>query len=100
MEATSLQFAHAARTLGDVARSRGLAVPAFRSPPRIAAERSIRRRQGSATVAVRLRGRPWLAVLADMVDGVIIANDLDPAQANDLRTDLWSAVEGTHLRAA
>ncbi|MCP3856693.1 MAG: hypothetical protein GY745_12455 [Actinomycetia bacterium] len=100
MEATSLQFAQAARTLGDVARSRGLAVPAFRSPPRVESDRSIRRRKGSATVAIRLRGRPWLAVLADMVDGVIVANDLCPAQANELRTELWTAVEGSHLRAA
>ncbi len=34
-EASSLRFASAARTLGQVARQRGLAVPGFRSPPRL-----------------------------------------------------------------
>ena len=77
MEATSLQFAAAARALGDAARARDLLVPGFRSPPRRAdAERTLKRWPGGATVSVRLRGRPFVAVAADMVEGVLVANGL------------------------
>lgn len=96
MEATSLRFAAAARTLGLVARRQGLTVPGFRSPPRLeGVERTLRRRtDGNATVAVRLKGRPWVAVLADMIDGVLAANQLTGAEATRVRTVLWAAVEG------
>ncbi len=96
MEATSLRFAAAARTLGLTARRQGLVVPGFRSPPRITdVDRSLRRRaDGPAVVAVRLKGRPWVAVLADMIDGVLAANDLHGAGAAQVRTALWTAVEG------
>lgn len=95
MEATSIRFATAARTLGAVARARGLLVPAFRSPPRLeGVERSIRRRaDGGVVVAVRLRGRPWAAVLADMIDGVVVANGLGGVDADRLRSVLWRAVD-------
>jgi hypothetical protein len=102
MEANSLRYAAAVRSLGRAARQRGLVVPAFRSPPRLAeAERSIRwRRDGGATVSVRLRGRPWAAVLADMIEGVVVTNGLDGPRADHTRTMLWSAVEGGGLQAA
>ncbi|MCB1015024.1 MAG: hypothetical protein KDB10_07890 [Acidimicrobiales bacterium] len=102
MEATSLRFAAAARSLAHAARRRGLAVPAFRSPPRlVGVDRSIRRRpDGAATVSVRLRGRPWVAVLADMVEGVVVANALSGGAADQCRTAMWSAVEGGGLQAA
>lgn len=95
MDATSIRFATAARTLGAVARARGLLVPAFRSPPRLeGVERSIRRRaDGGVVVAVRLRGRPWAAVLADMIDGVVAANGLRAVEADRLRSVLWRAVD-------
>ena len=95
MEATSLRFAAAARLLGRVARRRGLDVPGFRSPPRLqGADRSLRRHSsGAATVSVRYRGRPWPAVLADMIDGVVAANGLVGNAADRTRTALWSAVE-------
>ena len=96
MEATSLRFSAAARTLGLVARRQGLAVPGFRSPPRLTeVDRTLRRRaDGGATVAVRLKGRPWVAVLADMIDGIVVANGLDGAEAARVRTLLWCSVEG------
>ena len=101
MEATSLRFAHAARTIADVARSRGLEPPAFRSPPAIAGlQRSLRRRGSEATVSVRLRQRPWVAVLADMIDGVVAANRLSGAAADEVRTALWQGVEGAVVIAA
>ena len=101
MEATSLRFAYAARTITDVARARGLEAPAFRSPPALAGvQRSLRSRGGAATVAVQLRHRPWVAVLADMIDGVCAVNGLRGAAADDVRTALWQAVEGAVVVAA
>jgi len=92
---TTAAFAHAARTLAQEARRRGLLAPSFRCPPRlVGADRTLRRRPGGAVVAVRLRGRPWPAVLADMIEGVIAANGLSPPLATRVRTDLWETVTG------
>ena len=74
MEATSLRFAAAARSLGQAARLRSLVVPGFRSPPGLAdVHRTLRFRGGVPTVAVQLKGRPWSAVVADMIEGVVAA---------------------------
>jgi hypothetical protein len=101
MEGTALRFAEAARTLGDAARPLGLTLPSFRSPPRLAgAHRTVRRRAGGVTIAVRLRGRPWVAVLADMVEGVLVANGLTGAAAARARAALWAAVDEHHEVAA
>ena len=102
MEATSLRFAVAARSLGEAARRQGLAVPGFRSPPRLTGvNRSLRRRaDGGITVAVVLRGRPWVAVLADMIEGVVVANDLSGPAADRCRTAMWAVVDGGGLQAA
>lgn len=92
--ATSLMFANAARSLGQAARLRDLAVPGFRSPPSIeGVQRSIRRRRGVPSVAVRLKGRPWSAVVADMIEGVVVANGLTGARADRARSALWLAVD-------
>ena len=102
MQATSIRFAAAVRSLGDAARGLGLDVPGFRSPPRVhGASRSLRRRpDGAVTVAVVLRDRPWVAVLADMIEGVVVANDLHGPVADRARTALWTAVDGGGLQAA
>ena len=42
--------------------------------------------------SVRLRGRPWPAVLADMIEGVVAVNELAPPAATRVRTDLWELV--------
>lgn len=90
---TTLDFAHAARALGREARRRGLVAPSFRSPPRIVGvDRSMRRYPKGATVAVQLKGRPWMAVLSDMIEGVVVANRLQPPHADRLRTELWKVV--------
>ena len=76
----ALRFADAARRLGAAAHEAGLNVPAFRSPPRVAgAARTIRRYPAGAVVSVRLRGRPFAEVVADMVDGVLAANQVPAA---------------------
>ena len=99
MEATSLRFAAAARALGHAARRRGLVVPGFRSPPRLPeVDRSLRRRpDGHAMIAIRLRGRPWMAVISDMVEGVVAANGLTGADADGARRALWACLEAEAL---
>ena len=94
MGITSLDFGSAARSLGRAARLRGLVVPVFASPPsRPDLDRSIRRRNGSPMVSVRLKGRPRGAVLADMIEGVVVANHLAGARADLARSALWLAVD-------
>jgi hypothetical protein len=101
MEAMVLRFASAARLLGEEARRRGLVAPGFRSPPRIqGAARSLRRRSDGAVVAVSLRDRPFAAVLADMVDGVVAANGLAGSDADAARSALWGVLDRGGVRAA
>jgi hypothetical protein len=47
-------------------------------------------------VAVVVKGRPFQAVIADLIEGIVVANDLDPAEATRVRTLLWDAVVGEH----
>jgi hypothetical protein len=97
----ALRFAEAARHLGAAAHAAGLTVPAFRCPPRIAgAARTIRRYPGGTVVSVRLRGRPFEAALDDMVEGVLVANRVEPADAVRLREVLEDAVHGQAPAAA
>jgi hypothetical protein len=68
----------------------------------VGVDRTIRRRAEGAIVSVRMRGRPWLAVLSDMIEGVVVANQLAPPRSDRLRTELWQAcapaAETTHAR--
>lgn len=94
MEASTAEFATTARTLGRELRSRGLIAPGFRCPPRIVGvDRSLRRWEGGATVSVRVKGRPLMAVVADMIEGAVAANRLTSPRADRLRAELWEAVE-------
>jgi anti-sigma regulatory factor (Ser/Thr protein kinase) len=53
----------------------------------------VRRTAGGAViVAVELRDRPFVAVVADMVEGVVVANGLGGVDATRVRTALWEAV--------
>lgn len=98
---TTLDFAAAARQLGREARRRGLVAPSFRCPPRIVGvDRSLRRHASGAVVAVQLKGRPWPAVLGDMIEGVVVANRLQPPHADRLRTELWQALSGSSVAGA
>ena len=86
-------FADAAKVLAGVARAHGLAAPGYRTPPRtVGLDRTVRRTAQGGAVAVRVKGRPWPAVIADMIDGVIAVNQLPSLQANRVRADLWDAV--------
>lgn len=94
--ATTVEFAAAARALTREARRRGLIGPSYRCPPRlVGVDRSIRRRPNGAVVSIRLHGRPRGAVIADMIEGVVVANLLRPPDADRVRTELWTAIEST-----
>lgn len=51
-------------------------------------------------VSVRVRDRPWPAVLADMVEGVVVANGLVAPEADRARSALWESVAGSVTPAA
>jgi len=90
----TLRFAEVARRLGAAAHAQGLAVPAFRSPPRTpGVARTLRRHPGGTVVSVQLRGRPFPAVVDDMVDGVLAANRVASADADALRAALHASVD-------
>jgi hypothetical protein len=78
------------KRIADAARTLGLVAPSFRSPPRTpGAQRTIRRNRRGALVR---RGRPAPAVVADLIEGVVVANELGVAEATRARTALWEAV--------
>lgn len=88
---TTTQFASAARLLASEAHRYGLTAPGFRSPPRIIGfDRTVRWRQTGGLVAVALRGRPFVAVLSDMIEGVIVINRLKTPEADRVRSALWT----------
>ena len=91
----TFRFADACRALTVACRRCGLTSPSFRSPPGVQGEvRTIRRRDdGAAVVSVAHRGRPFGAVVADLVEGVVVANQLQGADALRARSALWEAVE-------
>lgn len=88
------KFAEAGKRLGTAASLLGLSVPAFRAPPRVeGTDRTIRwGPNDTVSVSVRIRRRPWAAVLADMIDGVVCANRLNPSDAARVRNECWQAV--------
>jgi hypothetical protein len=88
-------FAQTARALAAGARAAGLLVPAFRTPPkRSDAVRTIRKLPGGAVVAVKVRDRPRVEVVGDMVEGVLQANGLSGEAATRMRSTLLAAVLG------
>jgi hypothetical protein len=91
-QSSSLRFADAARALTAAAAGLGLVAPTFRSPPRVAgAVRTIRRYRPTgfdAVIAITVRERPFADVLADMVEGVVVANRVTGAEAVRVRTAL------------
>ena len=92
--ASSLRFAAAARDLAAACRRAGHEPPGFRSPPRVPGiDRSLKRRGAERPiVSVRLGDRPFVVVLADMVEGAVAANGLRGPEAARCRAALWEAV--------
>jgi hypothetical protein len=90
----STRFAAAVRAVSDEARRLGLDVPVFRSPPRVAGvDRTVRSRRGELVVAVRLAGRPFADIVADVVAGVLVANAVPLGPDLAVRRRLIEAVE-------
>ena len=87
-------FAGTARRLAAAARGRGLVAPGFRTPPRRTGyDRTLRRYpDGTALVAVRVKGRLWDDVVDDMIAGVLTVNDLHGLAAASARLGLWQDV--------
>lgn len=102
MSGSSLRFATACRTLTAAARRDGLTAPSFRSPPRLdGAVRTVRHRgRAPAVVAVAFHDRPFSAVLADLVEGVVVANRLSGAAAIRARSALWESLSADGSSAA
>lgn len=100
-ETSGAYFVNAANLLIAVAGRFGLVAPGFRSPPRIVGvQRTVRRRPGGGVVAVAVKGRPMAAVLADMIEGVIVVNNLQPPESDTVRAALWAEVAGLLTREA
>ncbi len=51
-------------------------------------------------MAIALRERPWAAVLADMIEGVVVGNGLSGVKADQVRRALWLAVDTPLAEAA
>ena len=86
---TAVRFSRLIRALAFEARAVSLRVPGFRSPPRITANRTIRRfPDGQAVVAVALKGRTEPEVWADLVEGLLAFNGLNLVDAARLRSHL------------
>lgn len=94
MDASStVMFAQAARALAGAARRRKMVAPSFRCPPRlVGVDRSVRRRSGGAVVSVRVRGRPFFAVIADMIEGFVLVNALTAPAADRARAEMWDVL--------
>lgn len=89
-EAPSMRFAVAARVVVEACHAEGIEVPAFRTPPKTKGiDRAIRRSELGSIVSVRIIGRPFLAVIADLVEGAVICNQFAGSQASSLRNVLW-----------
>ncbi len=100
MEVKTYRFAETVRALGRASRHLALGVPVFRSPPGLlGVQRSIRRNGENVVISIAVKERPWGAVLADMVEGVIVTNELSGSRADIARSALWRAIDSEELAA-
>jgi len=102
---TAVEFAALARAIASTVHQSGLVAPGFRCPTRIiGVDRTIRRfaREDVAgtvagtvagIVAVNVKDRPLAAVVADMIEGVVILNQLSAVEAARVRAALWLSLE-------
>jgi hypothetical protein len=76
-------------------RRLGLLAPSFQSPPAIeGADRTLRRTTDGrgVVISVRLWPRPLARIRGDMIDGILAANGLRGARADDVRRQLEEVV--------
>lgn len=97
-ESVSIQFSITIRTLGRIAHQLGYQTPQFRCPPPSAKyQRSVRRNNDVLSISIVIRGRPWLAVLADIVEGFVLAN-AKLVQDSEIRNILWDCIASNNLQ--
>lgn len=97
------EFAALARAISSSVRALGLVAPGFRCPTRVlGVDRTMRRftvdsAAGTVAgiVAVNVKGRPLAAVVADMIEGVVMLNQLSAVEAARVRSVLWQSLERT-----
>jgi hypothetical protein len=90
--APSVRFSMFTRAITHASKRIGLDVPSFRSPPHDGhLDRTLRRHSSGSIVAIRVKDRPFGAVIADVVEGVIVCNRLTQREAGDVRNVLWDA---------
>ena len=101
-QSAAVPFSSLARLLVSEVRGRGLVTPSFSTPPRVpGANRTVRKMQGGGLmVAVRVRDRDLDDVMADMVDGVLLANGFTGQIAEGWRLALLSVLDGPAAAAA
>ena len=91
--APSVRFSIVAKVITQVSARCGIEVPGFKSPPRsVDLDRTVRHQSSGSVVSVRIKDRPFEAVIGDMIEGVILCNELPIAAAGKLRNLMWSAV--------
>lgn len=107
---SATEFAAVARVLAQAAVALDLVAPGFRTPPRIVGvDRTLRRfaptlggptvshstsgARPGGVVSVVIKGRPLAAVVADMIEGVVVLNQLSPAESAHVRAALWRALD-------
>jgi hypothetical protein len=100
---STVEFAALARAIASTTRHLGLAAPGFRCPTRIiGVDRTMRRFMGdevAGIVAVNVKDRPLAAVVADMIEGVVMLNQLSPTHAAEVRGALWNSLENANVQA-
>ena len=98
-ESISIKFSIAVRTLGRIADQLGYRIPQFRCPPPSAKyQRSVRKTgDENLSISIVIRGRPWLAILADIVEGFVIAN-IQSGQDSEIRNILWDCISTNALQ--
>ena len=94
----AVRFAAIAGRIAERARVLGLRAPGFKTPPRRPGfDRTIRRVGRDTVVSVRVKGRPFGAVIADLIEGIVVANELTGVEASRARSELWEAVSSAEL---
>lgn len=91
--ASSIFFGEVVNALSSQARRHGLSVPVFRSPPRIiGVTRTIYNSgEDKTVVAIATRQRANVAVVSDVIEGILESNSLDLIERMRSRELLWEA---------
>ena len=99
-ESYSIKFVKVVRTLERIANQRGFNVPTFRSPPPTAKfQRTVKKQPDKKLIiSIVVRERPWLAVLADIIEGFVLANKPSNRES-ELRDLLWDSISSNGFEA-